>query len=49
MAGGAALMKRRMLILKAKFEGGSSYYSFKRLVPGAINVGLIGATCAALP
>jgi hypothetical protein len=30
---------RRKLNLKAKFEGGSSYYSFKRFVPGAINAG----------
>jgi len=27
--------------LKAKFEGGSSYYSFERLVPGASNMGFI--------
>ena len=26
--------------LKAKFEGGSSYYSFKRLVPGTFNAGI---------
>jgi hypothetical protein len=29
---------------EAKFEGGSSYYSFKRLDPGAFNVGVIGST-----
>jgi hypothetical protein len=27
--------------LKAKFEGGSSNYSFNRLVPGAFNMSLI--------
>jgi hypothetical protein len=37
------------LILKAKFESGSSYFSFSRLVPGGFNVGLIGSTCTALP
>jgi len=35
--------------MKAKFESGSSYLSFKRSDPGAINVGLIGGTCTALP
>jgi hypothetical protein len=43
------LLERRKLNLKAKFEGGSSYHSFKRLVPGAFNVGSIGSTCTALP
>jgi hypothetical protein len=33
--------------LKAKFRSSSQYGSFKRLVPGAFNVGLIGS--AALP
>jgi len=35
--------------LKARYEGDSSHYSFKRSVPGAFNVGLIGSTCTALP
>jgi len=35
-----AEMQRRMLNLKAKFESGSSHFSFKRLVTGAFNVGL---------
>jgi len=30
------------LKFKASFESGSSYYSFKCLVPGAFNAGLIG-------
>ena len=37
------------LNLKAKFEGGSPYDGFKRLVPGAVNMGFIGSTCTALP
>jgi hypothetical protein len=37
------------LFLKAKFEGGSTYYSFKRLVPGAFKMDFIGSTCTALP
>jgi len=44
-----ASLQRRKWRLKAKFEGGSSYYSVKRRVPGAFNVGLIGSTCTALP
>jgi hypothetical protein len=43
------LVKRRKLILKAKFEGGSPYYNFNRLVPGAFNMGLTGSTCTDLP
>jgi len=35
--------------LKANFERGPSYFSFKRSRPGAFNVGLKGSTCAALP
>ena len=42
------LMYRRKLKLKAKFECGLSYFSFKRLVPGGFNVGLIGSTCTTL-
>jgi hypothetical protein len=47
--GPAAVVSRRMLKLKATFEGGLSYFSFKRLVPGAFNVVLIGSSCAAVP
>jgi hypothetical protein len=36
------LVKRRKLNLTAKFEGGAPRYSFKRLVPGAFNMGFIG-------
>ena len=35
--------------IEAKLESSLSYSSFKRLVPGALNVGLIGSTCTALP
>ena len=35
-------VKRRKLTLKAKRENGISHFSFKRLVPCAFNVGLIG-------
>jgi len=35
--------------LKAKFEGGSSCYSFKRLVPGSFNMGVIGSTYTTPP
>ena len=45
----AALMKRRKLILKAEVESSTSQFTFKRLVPGGFNVGLIGSTCTALP
>jgi len=40
---------RRKSNLKAQFEGGLSYSSFKRSVPGNFNVGLIGSTCTGLP
>jgi len=40
---------RRKLNLKAKLESVSSYCSFKRLVPGIVNVGLTGSTCTTLP
>jgi hypothetical protein len=40
---------RRKLNLKAKFESGSSHFSFKRLVPGAFNVRFTWSTCTALP
>jgi hypothetical protein len=42
-------MKRRKLNLKAEVESSISYFSFKRLVPGGFNLGLIGSTCTALP
>ena len=45
----APVRKRRKLNLKAKLEGSSSHYSFKRLVPGAFSVGFIGSICNALP
>jgi hypothetical protein len=44
-----SMVYRRKLNLKANFEGDSSYYSFKRFVLGAFDVGLIGSTCIALP
>ena len=42
-------LQRRKLKLKVKFESGPSYFSFKRLDPGAFNMGFIGSTCTALP
>jgi len=45
----APFMYRRKSKFKAKFESGTSYYCFKRLVPGAFKVGLIGSSCAASP
>jgi len=39
----------RMLHLKARFESGPSYLSFKSTDPGAFNAGFIGSTCTALP
>jgi len=38
-----------MLNLKAEVESSASQCSFKRLVPGGFNLGLIGSTCTALP
>jgi hypothetical protein len=35
---------RRDLKLKANIESSFSYFSFRRLVPGAVSVGLIGST-----
>ena len=49
MMASTAEVWRRKLKLKAKFESSLSYYSFKRLDPGAFNVGFIGSTCTALP
>jgi len=40
---------RRKLKLKAQVESDSSCFSVQRLVPGALNVGLIGSTCTKLP
>jgi hypothetical protein len=40
---------RRRLNLKAKFEGGSPDYGFKRVAPGAFNLDSICSTCTALP
>ena len=41
------------IVAQVEFESlvgnGSSYFSFKRSVSGAFNVGLIGSTCIALP
>jgi hypothetical protein len=44
-----SLLQRRKMNLKAKFENGPSYISFKRFVPGAFNVNFRGSTCTALP
>jgi len=41
--------QRRELTLKANLEGDSTYNIFKRLVPGAFNMGFIGPTCTARP
>ena len=43
VSSGPTRVYRRNLNLKAKLESSSSYSHFKRLVPGAFNVGLIGA------
>jgi hypothetical protein len=40
---------RRKQNLKAEVESIVSHFSFKRLVPGSFNLGLIGSTCTALP
>ena len=42
-------MKRRKLNLTATFESSSSYFSFKRIAPGAFNTRFIGSTCIVLP
>jgi hypothetical protein len=34
---------------ESNFESGPSYISFKRLVSGAFDAGLIGSACTALP
>jgi len=44
-----ARVKRRKLNLKAEVESIIYHFSFKRLVPGNSNLGLIGSTCTALP
>jgi len=35
--------------MKPKLESSLTCFSFKRLVPDAFNVGLIGSVCTALP
>jgi hypothetical protein len=35
--------------IKVKLESSLSNFSFRHLVPGAFNVGLIGSTCIAIP
>jgi hypothetical protein len=42
-------MWRRKMTLKAEYESSSSHFSFKRLVQGAFNVGLILSAITALP
>jgi len=42
-------MQWHKLNLKAKFESSTSHFSFKRLLPGAFNLGFIGSNCTALP
>jgi hypothetical protein len=41
----STMVYRRNLNLKAKFQSSLSYFSLKRLVPSAFEVGLIGSTC----
>ena len=43
-----AVLWRRKLNLKAEFESIISHFSFKRLVPGGFNLGLIGSSCSGL-
>ena len=43
------MLSRRKLKLKPDFECSSSNFSFKCLVPGGFNRGLIASTCTALP
>jgi len=45
----APVPQRRKLQLKAKFESGPSYLSFKIIAPGGFNTGFIGSSCAGLP
>jgi len=42
-------LKRRKLDWKAKIESSPPYHSFKHLVSGTFNFGVIGSTCTALP
>jgi len=42
-------LQRRKLKLKPRLECSLSQFSFKRLVPGAFNVGVMRSTCTALP
>ncbi len=48
-AEGGHLVLAAQFELDSKLESGLSYFGFKRLVPGAFNVGLIGSICNALP
>jgi len=45
----ASFTYRRNLNLKPEVQTSTSHLSFKRSVPGAFNMGLIGSTCTALP
>jgi hypothetical protein len=45
----AAGSERRKLDVKAACESNVLHFSFKRLVPGAFNVEMIGSTCTILP
>jgi hypothetical protein len=42
-----SLVQRRKSNLKANLESSLSYFSFEHLVPGAVNLGLIGSSCTA--
>jgi hypothetical protein len=43
------VVQRRKLNVKFLFESSLPHFSFKRIVPGAFNSDLIGATCTVLP
>jgi len=45
----SSVQRRNKLKQKATFETSSSYPSFNRLVPVALDAGLIGSTCTTLP
>jgi len=47
--GGGGLGGAAQVEIESKIESTSSYFSFKRLVPGGFNLGLIGSTCTAPP
>ena len=44
-----ALVVAAQVNLKAKLESNLSYFSFRRLVPGAFNLVFMGWTCTTLP